>query len=442
MTGASGERPLRPFPVLDPEPPRRFTWRSVRWTAVGCVLAAAVVAVVLLTWPSSSSSQVQVPARFVDGDGLVVFEQQPSGLLGTAAPDGSHRLMLTKVGALQGTDLPVASSDGRYLVNQEGQLVTMGPAGPTSVSTLTQPVAAQTSGSAWMDASFADGSRYVEATECYAQNSGTTQSWVADLVPTVGGPDRVLGTVTDSAGDPASAGAFEAAPTSPWSATSGDECWGQQQVSDKALELLQPGQAPHTIVTAVELDRVLGVPPGTSLQLSALPSPDGGLLALNVTVGTPLTVGEALAARHDLIMMTREGKVVADIRLPAGTGTERWSPDGHQIAFGEVTGTASSVTVWAVGRQSRTITLPGRHDIWCDQLLWSPDGGQLIYAAQVTEKGLTQADRLQHGWTVINLRTGQVHDVTAPGQPAAWLPTVPATRPAVPATRPTASVAR
>ena len=66
--------------------------------------------------------------------------------------------------------------------------------------------------------------------------------------------------------------------------------------------------------------------------------------------------------------------------------------------------------------------LPGRHDIYCTQLLWSPDGSQLIYAAQATDKGLTQADNLQHGWTVIDLRSGRVHDVTAPGQPAAWLP--------------------
>jgi hypothetical protein len=55
-------------------------------------------------------------------------------------------------------------------------------------------------------------------------------------------------------------------------------------------------------------------------------------------------------------------------------------------------------------------------------LLWSPDGTQLIYSAATTSKGLTRADDLQHGWTVIDLRTGKVHDVTAPGQPAAWLP--------------------
>ena len=57
-------------------------------------------------------------------------------MLGTAAPDGSHLVTLRQVGALQGNDLPVAADDGRHLVNLEGQLVTMGPAGPTSVSDL------------------------------------------------------------------------------------------------------------------------------------------------------------------------------------------------------------------------------------------------------------------------------------------------------------------
>ena len=52
--------------------------------------------------------------------------------------------------------------------------------------------------------------------------------------------------------------------------------------------------------------------------------------------------------------------------------------------------------------------LPGRHDVACNQLLWSPDGSQLIYAAWASERGLTQADNLQHGWTVIDLRSGRV----------------------------------
>jgi len=112
MAEVSGRRPLRPFPALDPEPPRRLTWRSLRWPAVAC-LAAAAVAAAFLIWPSSSPS-ASGPARvpFADRNGLVVFEQQPSGMLGTAAPDGSHLVTLRQVGALQGNDLPVAASDG------------------------------------------------------------------------------------------------------------------------------------------------------------------------------------------------------------------------------------------------------------------------------------------------------------------------------------------
>ena len=57
-------------------------------------------------------------------------------MLGTPAPDGSHLVLLKRLGALQGTDLPVAADNGRYLVNLEGQLVTIAPAGPASISDL------------------------------------------------------------------------------------------------------------------------------------------------------------------------------------------------------------------------------------------------------------------------------------------------------------------
>src|ERR1700759_2561797 len=122
MAEVSGRRALRPFPALDPEPPRRLTWRSLRCPAVACAVAG-VVAAAFLAWPSSSpSASRSALVPFADRDGLVVFEQRPSGMLGTAAPDGSHPVKLAQVGALQGDDLPVAASDGRYLVNEEGQL--------------------------------------------------------------------------------------------------------------------------------------------------------------------------------------------------------------------------------------------------------------------------------------------------------------------------------
>jgi WD40 repeat protein len=129
------------------------------------------------------------------------------------------------------------------------------------------------------------------------------------------------------------------------------------------------------------------------------------------------------APRQAVIVISRGGRILAHMPLPAASGISQWSPDGQRIAFCRASpGIPSSVSVWSLSRGSRTIVLPGHHDVACNQLLWSPDESQLIYAAWATERGLTQADNLQHGWTVIDLRSGRVHDVTAPGQPAAWLP--------------------
>jgi WD40 repeat protein len=390
-----------------------------------------VVAVVLPLSLPSSRPVASPPARFADGDGLVVFEQQPSGLLGTAAPDGSHLVMFTRLGGLQGTDLPVASSDGRYLVDLEGQLVTMGPGGPTSISNLAEraglTAAAQAAGYQWARATFADGSRYVVETECDSAGSGNQSwvSWVAHLISTAGGQQHALGTITDSAGDPESAGALVSAPASTSAASSQFQCYSSQSAPDKAIELLRPGQAPRTIVTAAALTGALGWPRGTMVLLFMSPSPDGSLLALDV-VAESAQPATGTAAREDMIVVTRAGQIVADKPIPAGSLVQ-WSPHGEQIAACQASrGVPSSVTVWTVGQgkgvQTRTIVLPGHYDVYCTQLLWSPDGSQLIYAAQSTTNGLSRADNLQHGWTVIDLRSGRVHDVTAPGQPTAWLP--------------------
>jgi hypothetical protein len=137
----------------------------------------------------------------------VVFEQQPSGMLGTAAPDGSHRVTLPRVGALQGSDLPVAADDGRY---------------------------------GWAHASFADGSRYVVATTCDL-DSPTRQSWVADLVLATGGKGHKLGTVTDAVGDPGSAAAIVSVPVNASAVTSSFQCDSTDTAPDRAIELRVPG---------------------------------------------------------------------------------------------------------------------------------------------------------------------------------------------------------
>ena len=132
-------------------------------------------------------------------------------------------------------------------MNLEGQLVTVGPAGPTSVSNLAEraglTAVAQAAGYQWERATFADGSRYVVATACDSASSGNQSgvSWVAHLIPTAGGQQHALGTITDSAGDPESAGALVSAPASTSAASSPFECFGPQSAPDKAIELLEAG---------------------------------------------------------------------------------------------------------------------------------------------------------------------------------------------------------
>ena len=282
-----------------------------------------------------------------------------------------------------------------------------------------QDATAQAAGLGWADVSFADGGRYVVATACHLA-SQVSQSWVADLIPAAGGKGRMLGTVTDAAGDPESAEAIVSGPVSASAASSAGECYGPEITPDKALELRGPGRAVRTIVTTAELKSALGWPSATPVLLYADPGPGGSRLALRVVVDT---LPEQPAPRQAVVVISRDGRILAQMPLPAASGTMQWSPDGQRIALCRASpGAPSSVSVWSPGQGSRTIVLPGHHDVACNQLLWSPDGSQLIYAAWATEHGLTQADNLQHGWTVIDLLSGRVHDVTAPGQPAAWLP--------------------
>src|SRR5262249_43167514 len=157
--------------------------------------------------------------------------------------------------------------------------------------------------------------------------------------------------------------------------------------------------------TAAELKGALGWPQATPVRLYPDPGPGGSRLALDVTVDAPR--GQQVP-RQAVVVVSRAGRIVAHTPVSAYTTIMQWSPDRQRIAFGQASPRGpSSVTVWSVGQGVRTITLPGHHDVACDQLLWSPDGSQLIYAG-ATARGLTQADSAQRGWTVIDLRSGRV----------------------------------
>jgi hypothetical protein len=442
--GTPERRELRPFPAIDPEPDHRYSWRILVRAGIGllaaCGVAAAVAGGVRLANAARHPASAAPSAPFTDSDGLIVFEQQPSGMLGTADPDGSHQVVDESLGGLQGSDLATGSPDGRYLVNQEAQLITVGARGPTAVAQLAAPdpqAETQTPGGGleWMTPTFADGSRYLAVTECdpieQARRSGN-EAWVSWLIPTGGGRPSSLGLVTTSAGIPDSADVIAALPASPATARQQVTC-DRPQLPDGSVALLSPGKSPRVIITAAALVKAAGWLPSTPVILSPYPSPDGSHLLVLMISNAPAQPGASdgggtpgrVPAFSAQFLVSRAGRILS--KLPAGTGQPVWSRDGRQVASCQAEqGQQSSVTVLSIAgartTAMRTITLPGHRDAACDQLLWSPDGTQLIYSAFATSHGLTQADDLQHGWTIIDPASGKVHDVTASGQPAGWLP--------------------
>ena len=136
------QREVRPFPAIDPEPEHRYSKQAAARAVIACVAACAVAAAVLAGVRLADAKHpplAAAPARFTDRDGLIVFEEQPSGLLGTASPDGTHPVTATSLGPLQGSDLAVGTPDGRYLIDQEAELVTIGAHGQASVTQVPPP---------------------------------------------------------------------------------------------------------------------------------------------------------------------------------------------------------------------------------------------------------------------------------------------------------------
>jgi len=411
----------------------------------GVLGAAGVLAAGGLAGYQIAASQSPAAARpahatakpFTDASGLVVFEEQPSGQLGTARPDGTRVSVDSALTGLQGNDLPVAAPDGQRLADQQGELVTVGANGPTAVSRLgtADPAAAAGSasgGAQWPLASFANGGADLAVTECdpvAVPNGGASpySEWVSWLVPVSGGKPVSLGLTAAATAMPGADSVLAALPANPAAARQQITC-AVAGFADSVLDLLSPGQRPKPVATAAALTRAAGLAANTPVTIyPGAVSPDGRWAVVRVAQvqqnAGPPTQRQAPAPGTTLLVNVATGHTA---RLPRPGEQLAWSPDGTRLASCLARqGAQSTVTVWPVSAAgqpgaARTISL-GRHDAFCDQLLWSPDGTQLMYSGMTSARPLTYAAGLQRGWTVIDLRTRAVHNVTAPGQPAAWI---------------------
>ena len=123
-----GPERLTRFPALDPEPPPRPWWRRALIPVAAAVLVIAAAAGTAQALRPSPGAPVSIshrpPARPALAAPRRIVVGLPSGITGTASPDGAAVTSLPNLGNY-GSDT-AAALDNRYLTIGNGQLVSIG----------------------------------------------------------------------------------------------------------------------------------------------------------------------------------------------------------------------------------------------------------------------------------------------------------------------------
>lgn len=407
MVAANHDEGGRRFPALDPEPPPRPWWHWVAPPAA-VIAAAAAVATAIWLWPSSPGTQQaggsSQPVVVTGGDIIMAMRD---GSLALTDPYGHHRRALKAIGVLAG-GLPSVAPDNRFLAASDGVVVSLGGRPPAVVSTR---VSLNTNTTYVAPDAFADHDRALvwlagpaSLTGTYA---GTTSSpvFVSDLAT---GRQVALGIGDQAAGDPAAPGAFVsvAAPVQP---TSGVPSVRLQP--DARLDLRDAGRRPVRLVTAREVNKMLGQLVSEQITLIPFPDPSGDKVAV---VAYAPSGGQTGA----IVVVDRAGRHLGSIPAVSGPLLYQalaWSPDGKSLAFATVGTSGRELAVWTIGGQILATPFPDVGYAYAP-CLWSPDGAAILCDAYRSKNPTGP-----HRWAIANTRGGPMAWVAAAGTPVAWL---------------------
>jgi hypothetical protein len=391
------------FPALDLEPPpptvRQRLWRTGRLLLVFVVLAGVGVGGWAAYGAVSGASGPGGPT----GSVLTITTIRQLAL---TDPDGAHPRPFASLGLIAGNGPLWASPDGRTLLGESGDVVTLDQGRPTSHSTaLYGAVGGKqvscggfaglcfNTGLFLSAAPFADGGRYVVFS--YLTSSGANQVQIVDVH---GGTARPLGTapVADYAGDPQQQAVFATAPEP-------SQPRGAKDLAIAALQHTAAGGQPTVLRTAAHIAHDLGVRAGRPLAANLLPDRSGGTLALAIRdaqTGDPLGV----------LVYTRTGQLVGRTGL-GPTGQLSWSPKGDRLLFS----TGSGAAVWTPRTGAvRRLRVPVTAALLGD-CVWAPSGG---YAACVGYPG--GRGQPYDAWVLVDVGRRTAHAYAAAGFPIVW----------------------
>ncbi|HEY5988543.1 MAG TPA: hypothetical protein VIV12_19505 [Streptosporangiaceae bacterium] len=381
------------FPALDPEPPPRPWWRRLLVPA-GVIAVAAVVAVSVADWPALTgrahrSASAPRPTGVV-ASGRILAETATGGLV-VAGPDGGKAVALTALG--QFPPSLRAAPDSRYVWLGDGQTL--------SLASLRHPAVTQTkakfsaSTQAPLLNPFAGHDRYAVLLDSF---HGAPQAIARITVNSLAtGKAAALGNGHFAAGDPQTVGAFVTVAGAPRPSSAGN-----QVIPDARLELRQAGHAPVTLATAAGLNHGLGASRRRQVALIPFPSPSGNQVAVEVQTATANTTAE-------IVVLSREGKVLDTPAAPGLPVRLAWSPDGTSLAYVTLGTTGLGLTRWTVGGGAITMSFPftGARYGTC---VWSPDGASILCS-----------DRAGRHWAIAHATGGQMIPVRGRGVPIAWV---------------------
>jgi hypothetical protein len=367
-------------------PPARLAGSLRVLLIFGLVMPGTLVAVLL---------RLGTPARgHIPG---FVLSVGADGRFEISAPDGRDAAPALGHGPTHDAAQVVLATDDRYLVTQTGKLMLLRGDGVffTGDAIPLRPGQSITA--------LADHNRAVITI------GGGDAATYPVYATRFGKPPMGLGEADSVAGDPQQTGVIVSVgstqlPNGETALPGGNLAF---PLMDDRVELRDAGH--HTVLLdrADQLNLALHQPPSTPIQIVAVPSPSGQLLALEVTPASfdPPWKGVVVVDRHGSILGTAAGL----------NGTVSWSPDSQRLAYLQIAAGHLDIAIWTMGHQPELhqgpITVVGS-PVTC---VWAPTGRAVLCAlnGSHTHRSAT--------WLVAQRHRFHVATYTGPFLPLAWL---------------------
>jgi hypothetical protein len=371
---------------------RRNTGYRIAFPAVAVLVVAAAITVGALV----SSARKHLPASLKNLTGEVLVQSGTGDVLrfNPVTQRVDDQPLLERGAVLH----PIAvSPDGTTILNSDGSEITVNDAGvssrPTAIGRLLSNATSPAGSSP-----FADGGQALLLLT--RSTPGPATATLASLAD-----DRQvnLGVVDSAAGDAQSLGAFVSVPSLP-----SPPKLAQPANPDVAVELRSAGRPPSVLATTQQLNRDVGRPATTPVQLAVYPNSTGTAIAVVLNPLSPTNTDVPM------VILDRQGDLLAAVGAQAGPIYRTppiWSPGGHQVAYPTHTANGIALAITTETGSAEALRTPTR-SARLAPCLWSPNSADVLCQSQTPT---------HHQWLYATPTVDRLIPAPSAGDPLAWI---------------------